>query len=118
MLERLHSLAEQNRSFAFESPLASRSYARWLTHLKLRGYRVHVLFLWLRSPELALYRVQERVRMGGHDVPEAVVRRRYLRGIRNLFHIYQPLADTWTIFDNSDRAESCACCVGTWIIRD
>jgi len=102
MLERLYSLAEQNRSFAFESTLASRSYARWLTHLKQRGYKVHVLFLWLRSPELALYRVQERARTGGHDVPEDVVRRRYLRGIRNLFHLYQPLADTWTIFDNSE----------------
>jgi predicted ABC-type ATPase len=102
MLERLHSLAEQNRSFAFESTLASRSYAPWLTHLKQKGYKVHVLFLWLRSPELALYRVKERARMGGHDVPESVVRRRYLRGVRNLFHLYQPLADTWTIFDNSD----------------
>ena len=94
MLERLHSLAEQNRSFAFESTLASRSYARWLTRLKERGYKVHVLLLWLRSPELALYRVKERARTGGHDVPEDVVRSRYLRGIRNFFHLYQPLADT------------------------
>ena len=101
MLERLHSLAEQNRSFAFESTLASRSYARWLTQLKDRGYKVHVLFLWLRSPELAVYRVKERTRTGGHDVPEDVVRRRYARGIHNLFDLYQPLADTWTIFDNS-----------------
>ena len=102
MLERLHSLAEQNKSFAFESTLASRSYAPWLTHLKQRGYKVHILFLWLRSAELALYRVKERARTGGHDVPEDVIRRRYVRGIRNLFHLYQPLADTWTIFDNSD----------------
>lgn len=104
MLERLHSLAEQNRSFAFESTLASRSYAHWLTGLKQRGYKVHVLFLWLRSPELALYRVKERARAGGHDVPEDVIRRRYVRGIRNLFHLYLPLSDTWTIFDNSEAA--------------
>jgi predicted ABC-type ATPase len=102
MLERLHSLAEQNKSFAFESTLATRSYIRWLAQLKQQGYKVHILFLWLRSPELALLRVEERVQLGGHDIPEQSVRRRYVRGIRNFFHLYQPLTDSWAIFDNSE----------------
>jgi predicted ABC-type ATPase len=101
MLERLHILAQQNQSFAFETTLATRSYSRWLTQLKQQGYKIHILFLWLRSPELALYRIKERVQLGGHNVAEGAVRRRYFRGLRNFFQLYHPLADSWAIFDNS-----------------
>ena len=55
----------------------------------------------MRSPELAVERVRSRVRLGGHNVPEAVVRRRFLSGARNFFRLYRPLADTWGIYDNS-----------------
>lgn len=102
MLERLHILADQNQSFAFESTLATRSYNRWLVRLKQQGYRIHILFLWLCSSELALYRIKERVQLGGHNVPEESVRRRYLREVRNFFQLYQPLADSWAVFDNSE----------------
>ena len=105
MLDRLHSLGKANRSFAFESTLATLSYSRWLTRLKKRGYKVHIVFIWVRDPELALLRIKERVRMGGHDVPEKTVRRRYERGVRNFFHLYQPLADSWSVFDNSEEGE-------------
>ena len=104
MLKRLHDLAETRESFAFESTLASRSYVRWIGTLKKRGYSFHLIYLWLRSPELAVERVRERVRMGGHDVPEPVIRRRYLKGVRNLFALYQSLAETWAIYDNSVSA--------------
>ena len=102
MIERLHILAEQQRSFAFESTLATRSYASWLSRLKQQGYRFHLLYLWLRHPELALYRVKERVQRGGHRVPEEIIRRRYSRGIENFFGLYLSLADSWAMFDNSD----------------
>ena len=102
MLERLHSLAEQRKSFAFETTLATRSYASWLSQLKHQDYRFHLLYLWLRSPELALHRISERVQLGGHDVSESLVRRRYTRGMQNFFRLYQPLADSWTVFDNSE----------------
>lgn len=101
MLSRLRALARQDQSFAFETTLASRSFAPWLAQLKQRGYRVHVLFLWLPSADSALARVAERVRMGGHDVPEAVVRRRFAAGLRNFFTLYRPLATTWRVYDNS-----------------
>ena len=101
MIERLHTLAEQQKSFAFESTLATRSYATWFSSLKQQGYRFHLLYLWLRNPELAIYRVKERVQRGGHDVPETIVRRRYSRGIENFFSLYQPLTDSWAMFDNS-----------------
>jgi predicted ABC-type ATPase len=105
MLKRLHELAAERADFAFESTLASRSYARWINRIRRDGYSLHLLFLWLRSPEIAIERVKERVRMGGHDVPEEVIRRRYHRGVRNFFDIYQPLAETWMVYDNSTAVE-------------
>ena len=102
MLNRLHDLGEQRRTFAFESMLAARSYVRRIEHLRRGGYRFQLMFLWLRSVDLAVGRVRERVRAGGHDVAEEVVRRRYDAGLRNFWSLYQPLADTWAVYDNSD----------------
>jgi predicted ABC-type ATPase len=65
------------------------------------GYRFHLVFLWLSSPDLAIARIADRVRMGGHDVPEATIRRRYQAGLRNFFSLYSPLATTWEMVDNS-----------------
>jgi predicted ABC-type ATPase len=101
MVARMRSLAAARADFAFETTLASRSFAPWLVGLKRDGYRVHLLFLWLTSADLAVSRVAERVRSGGHEVPAHVVRRRYAAGLRNLFGLYMPLADSWQVFDNS-----------------
>jgi predicted ABC-type ATPase len=101
MLTRLRELANNKQSFAFESTLATRSYASWLDRLKRAGYEFHLLFLWLSTQELALQRVSDRVRRGGHSVNETIVRRRYGRGLNNFFELYSPLADTWAIYDNS-----------------
>ena len=101
MLERMRQLAKIQADFAFETTLASKSFAPWLRRLKRGGYHVHVLFLWLESADLAVDRVAARVRLGGHDVPEGTVRSRYARGLRNLFGLYLPLADSWQVFDNS-----------------
>ena len=84
MLHRLKELAAQRASFAFETTLASRSYAPWLQNLKTTGYEVHLLFLWLPSAEMAVARVAERVCAGGHDVPEATIRRRYTAGLERI----------------------------------
>jgi len=101
MLKRLHDLARLRASFAFETTLATRSYAPWLAGLCKEGYAFHLLFLWLHGPDLAVGRVKERVRLGGHGIPEAVIRRRYRHGIRNFFELYQTLAHTWGVYDNS-----------------
>ncbi|MBC7930909.1 MAG: zeta toxin family protein [Rubrivivax sp.] len=102
MLRRLRDLAERRISFAFETTLASRSYAPWIAGLLEQGYEFNLMFLWLRSPDLAVQRVKERVRAGGHDVPEQIVRRRYFKGINNFFRLYQALADSWGMYDNSN----------------
>lgn len=100
-LARLDSLESQRQSFAFESTLASHALVRRLRRLKKRGYSVHVVYLWLPAVNLALARVAERVRTGGHDVPSETVRRRFDRGRRNFFTLYRPLADTWRLYDAS-----------------
>jgi predicted ABC-type ATPase len=103
MLARLKTLARSRESFAFETTLASRSFAPWLAELKAAGYSVHVFFLWLASADLALKRVAERVAIGGHNVPAATVRRRHRAGIRNFFALYKPLASTWRFYDASGQ---------------
>lgn len=74
-----------------------------LRRLEARGYQIHIFFLWLDSTDLALSRIRERVARGGHDVPELVVRRRFDRSTRNFLVHYRELADSWVLFDNSDR---------------
>lgn len=101
MLRRLHALAEQRVSFAFETTLASRSLAPWLRTLVASGYRFDLIFLWLPSPEAAIARVRDRVNRGGHDVPEVTIRRRHAAGLRNFFELYQPIATTWQMVDNN-----------------
>jgi predicted ABC-type ATPase len=101
MLARLHELAEQRVSFAFETTLASRTFAPWLRDLKASGYEIHMLFLWLPSAEFALDRVADRVRAGGHDVPAETVRRRYRASLRNFFGLYEPLLSAWRLYDSS-----------------
>ena len=101
MLDRLAELARERQSFAFETTLASRSFAPFLRRLNEDGYRLHLISIWLRTPELAVQRVAARVSQGGHSVPESVVRRRYSRGLANFLQIYRPLADSWVLCDNS-----------------
>jgi predicted ABC-type ATPase len=98
-LQRLSMLEAQRKSFAFEATRASQGLARRLDRLKQGGYHVHILYLWLPNAELALARVAERVRAGGHDVPVEAVRRRFDRGRHNFFTLYRPLADAWRLYD-------------------
>lgn len=72
-----------------------------IRRLKKRRYEVHFFFLWVPTVYLALMRVRARVLEGGHDVPEAVVRRRFNRSIRNFLQHYRPLGDSCMLFDNA-----------------
>lgn len=102
MMNRLHELARHKKTFAFESKLAARSFAGWIEKLRREGYSFHLMFLWLRSSDLAVQRVRERVGSGGHSIAENVIRRRYRGGLLNFWDFYQPLADTWAVYDNSE----------------
>jgi predicted ABC-type ATPase len=101
MINRINDLLEDNLSFAFETTLASKSYKNKILFAKNKGYTVTLLFFWLQTIELAKDRVATRVLEGGHNIPNDVIERRYINGIKNLFSIYLPIVDDVMIFDNS-----------------
>lgn len=102
MLHRIRELMDTGEDFAFETTLASKIYKGKILEAQALGYKVVLLFFWLRDAELAKFRVSSRVKEGGHDIPEAVIERRYKAGIRNLFEIYLGIVDQLLIFDNSE----------------
>jgi predicted ABC-type ATPase len=101
MLEHMREMTAARRSFAFETTLAARTYARRLGELKRDGYAVHLFYYWLESADMAIQRVADRVKSGGHHVPDDTIRRRYGRSVRNFLELYRPLVTTWQVFDNS-----------------
>lgn len=101
VLEEIDRLANQEIDFGLETTLSGRSYIGLIRRLKNRGYKVHIYFLWVPTDDITLSRVKERVLKGGHDVPEADVRRRFNRSIENFLNHYRPLADSWILFNNS-----------------
>ena len=102
VLRQIDGHARQGHSFAFETTLSGRGHARRIARWRKQGYRVKLFFLRLPAPEAAIARVAQRVSEGGHDVPEAVIRRRFHAGWRNFELIYRDLVDTWAVYDSSD----------------
>jgi predicted ABC-type ATPase len=101
MINRIKKLASEKKDFAFETTLASKTFAPFLKTCQSKGFTDSLLYIWLSSPELAIKRVQSRVANGGHDIPEDVIKRRYVRSISNLFNLYLPIVTNCYIFDNS-----------------
>lgn len=87
-------------SFAFETTLSGLTYARMIPVWRSSGYSVDLAFLSLPDVEMAIERVAMRVKQGGHNVPEKVIRRRFVHGIAN-FERYKRLVDSWQLYDNS-----------------
>lgn len=106
MLSRLKELAAQRKNIAFESTLASRTFAPWIRELRNTGYRFHLFYFWLPSPEICVNRVRERKSLGGHFVPAETIHRRYHAGIRNFFELYAPIAHRWEFTDNTTKPGS------------
>lgn len=102
MLNRINELLFENETFAFETTLSTKSYKGKILEARKAGYYVTLLFFWLQNIELAEARVKIRVQEGGHNIEPDVIKRRYLRGIVNLFEIYLPIVDSAFIFDNSE----------------
>lgn len=101
MLQRIEDLLCKEESFSIETTLATKSYINLVRRAQEKGYTVRLLFFWLNSPDLALQRIAERVAKGGHNIPEPIVRRRYVTGISNLFRLFMNEVDSWEIYDNS-----------------
>ena len=94
----------ERESFAYETTLSGRAYARQIPQWQALGYRVELFFLSLPSADMAVQRVAERVRQGGHNIPEATIRGRFEAGRRLLAEVCQPLVDQWVLYDNAGEA--------------
>ena len=93
MLQRIDDLLGKDITFAIETTLATKSYINLVRRAQAKGYRVSIVFFWLRTPELAIQRVAERVKHGGHNIPEDTIKRRYVAGISNLFQLFMKEVD-------------------------
>ena len=101
LLNEIDSFISHKVDFAFETTLAGKTYVHLIQEAKSKGYFVHIFFLWIPNAQLAKERIKQRVKQGGHDVPDEDVKRRSTRSLKNFFDLYMPLADAWDIFDNS-----------------
>ena len=101
MLNMIRDYTRQGRSFAFETTLSGRTYARMIPQWQAQGYRVRLFFLRLPTPEVAVARVAKRVATGGHNIPDDVVRRRFQAGWYNFENIYRDLVDEWAVYDGT-----------------
>jgi predicted ABC-type ATPase len=101
MVRMIREKVRRHESFAFETTLSGRNYARHIPRWRKAGYHVKLIFLSLPSVRIALRRIQMRVAHGGHDVAPSVVRRRFEAGLRNFYDIYSGLVDNWSLYDNT-----------------
>jgi predicted ABC-type ATPase len=101
LLAEIAAKVEQRQSFAFETTLSGRAYTRSIPRWRAMGYHVKIIFLSLPTVEIAIARVAARVAQGGHNVPEAAIRRRFKSGYANFTGLYCQLADTWALYDNA-----------------
>jgi predicted ABC-type ATPase len=93
MLEEIRSHVRRRESFAFETTLSGRRFARMIPRWQEVGYRVKLVFLRLANVDIAIKRVQVRVRQGGHNIPKEVICRRYEGGWKNFQEIYKGLVN-------------------------
>jgi predicted ABC-type ATPase len=100
VLKLMSQLAFEQRDFVIETTLATRTYARLIPGWRSVGYRVVLNYLRLPSVEHSLERVRKRAAAGGHDIPEATVRRRFSKSASYLEKLYKPLVDEWIVWSS------------------
>ena len=100
-LRQTEAYVKASEDFAIETTLSGRGYAARIRRWQAVGYRVTIIYLRLSSADQAVARVARRVREGGHDIPEAIARRRFERSWNNFVRLYRDLADEWQLYDNS-----------------
>src|SRR5438132_9559966 len=100
LLREVRESIDRHETFALESTLSGKTYIRTFKHALSLSYELELHYLWLSSVEQAIARVRRRVRMGGHNVPAADIRRRFTRSLTHLIDDYLPLATRWAIWDN------------------
>lgn len=99
--QKIKTVVSDGKDLLIEVTLAGRGFRRTIRRLKQADYTVHIIFIFLRTPDLCVNRIRGRVAHGGHDVPEEDITRRFYRSMVNFWRIYKKLADTWDIYSNS-----------------
>jgi predicted ABC-type ATPase len=117
LVEEFRAFIAKRETFAFESTLSGKTYIGLLKSARQRGFRIYLHYLWLPMPAIAIARVRERVKKGGHDVPETDIRRRFDRSLQHFIHDYILLGDRWAVWDNQTSpphliADSGTCTTG------
>ncbi len=102
LLERMNALVDLNFSFGVESTLSGRTLASKLQSFSAQGYEIQLVYVTLAMQDLSQQRVQQRVKLGGHDIPLNEIQRRFLKSHKNFWTIYRPLANNWYVYDNSE----------------
>lgn len=102
MIRRISDLTESKKNFAFETTCAGKRHIHTFNRCREVGYSIHMIFLWLPSPEAAIERVKARVLQGGHSIPEDTIHRRYQTGLSNAINLYLPMVNNAIFIDNSD----------------
>jgi len=103
VLEQIKDLSRRRVDFGLETTLSGKSYAPLFRRLRQEGYRINLFFLWIPDADMAVARVADRVRRGGHHIPEDDIRRRHVRGMYNFVEVYRPLFDSWILFENTGQ---------------
>jgi predicted ABC-type ATPase len=104
VLSRFAQFVSDRRNFCLETTLSGRTYRKLFAAARAAGYHVRLDFLLLPEVEDSIRRVADRVEQGGHDVPLDDLRRRFRVGVQNLFSIYRPVLDAWSLYDNGQHA--------------
>lgn len=100
LIEEARGLIAAKASFAIESTLSGKTYVAMIREAKSLGYRILLHYIRIGSGDQAVGRVGLRVKLGGHDVPEDDIRRRFERSRKHFIEDYVPLADEWGLWDN------------------
>jgi predicted ABC-type ATPase len=103
LLTEVQQCLKERQSFALESTLSGKGYVKLLRQARAEGYKVVLVYFWIKTVENAIDRVKARRELGGHDVPEHDIRRRFPRSIENFLTGYLPLADIWSVWDSSGQ---------------
>ncbi len=100
--QKLSEAVANNKSLLIESTLSGRYLQKFIKNLQGKDYQITIIFLFVNSPEILIERIAERVKKGGHFVPDEDVRRRFARGKQNFWNIYKDLSDSWGLIYNTE----------------
>jgi predicted ABC-type ATPase len=100
-LREIHANIDKRIDFAFETTLAGRSHISLLKKLRQDGWLIIMFFLWIPNAAFSKSRIRERVKHGGHDIPDETIYRRFPRIMYNFIKLYIPLCDNVICYDNS-----------------